>query len=827
MKKVVIALAIAALLLAVPAATMASAPPAGAGIGNWQASMTGGFGAGKANGTAGPMVTFDGKVFTGVSNDNGANVRFFDGAGWQKASDPLLGTAKDVMVGRMAVFGGKLYAGTVDQTDGCSVYRYDGGTTWTQVINSRGFGNKNNVAVASMAVYGDKLYVGTGNVSIGLSGVGSDGAEVWSYDGLTWNREATGGFGDKSNVAVSMLTVYNGGLYAGTARTQFSTQFVSFTEIKLTATSKGCQLRALSGGSWPVIADNGITDTRNIAIISTAIYGGKLFVGTANADGSATVTGNFLTGDVKLSAFNYNTSGLCVYSYDGGPVREVVKGGIDSRDDLAMTAMDVMNVSGKDVLLGSVARAGSPCLLKVYDGAGWFNGADPGFGSSTNDAIVGLCVSANVAYAGTANGTSGCDIYTGAPPASAADAAKTWYLAEGCTSYGFETWVLVQNPGDSQTTAKLTFLTPNGQVAGPSVVLPTGTRQTVDVSQYAQNTDVSTVVNADKGVICERAMYWKNRKAGHDSIGVTSPSPVWLLAEGSTNGGFETWILIENPGNTDATASLTYMTKAGEKKGPQIVLPPGTRKTVDVSATVPAEWEVSTKVTADAPVIAERAVYWNGRNGGHDSIGVTSPSSTWYLAEGCTAQGFETWVLVQNPGTAVATAKLTYMTPSGSKQGPTLTLQPGTRQTVDVSVVVKNETDVSTRVDSDYPVVCERAVYWNNRIEGHDSVGVTSPAKQWFLAEGSTSGFETWVLIQNPGDTAAAAKLVFMTPRGAIEGPTVNLAPGTRKSVSVGQFVAGEASVSTKVTSNVPVICERAVYWNNRQGGHDSIGASF
>ncbi|RJP33359.1 MAG: hypothetical protein C4536_04335, partial [Actinobacteria bacterium] len=33
------------------------------------------------------------------------------------------------------------------------------------------------------------------------------------------------------------------------------------------------------------------------------------------------------------------------------------------------------------------------------------------------------------------------------------------------------------------------------------------------------------------------------------------------------------------------------------------------------------------------------------RTWAHDSIGVTSPSTLWYLAEGCTAGDFETWLL--------------------------------------------------------------------------------------------------------------------------------------------------------------------------------------
>ena len=40
----------------------------------------------------------------------------------------------------MTVFEGSLYVGTINQTDGAQVWRYDDGTTWTQV-NEDGFGN--------------------------------------------------------------------------------------------------------------------------------------------------------------------------------------------------------------------------------------------------------------------------------------------------------------------------------------------------------------------------------------------------------------------------------------------------------------------------------------------------------------------------------------------------------------------------------------------------------------------------------------------------------------------------------------------------------------
>ena len=96
---------------------------------------------------------------------------------------------------------------------------------------------------------------------------------------------------------------------------------------------------------------------------------------------------------------------------------------------------------------------------------------------------------------------------------------------------------------------------------------------------------------------------------------------LWYLAEGSTGGDFETWVLVANPGENQARVALTYLTPEGPIEGPPLTLEPGTRASVNVAATVPDTWDVSTKVESDEPVVAERAMYWGGRLEGHDSIG--------------------------------------------------------------------------------------------------------------------------------------------------------------------------------------------------------------
>jgi subtilisin family serine protease len=218
----------------------------------------------------------------------------------------------------------------------------------------------------------------------------------------------------------------------------------------------------------------------------------------------------------------------------------------------------------------------------------------------------------------TPGGTSnGLPFTVKAPPPM-----TTWYLAEGATAGGFETWVLVQNPGDAAVDIDMRLQTESGEVPGPRDTIPARTRRSYNLEKYVNTYNVSTkVTSSGGGVVCERAMYGGNRAWGHDSIGVTSPATTWYLAEGATAGGFETWVLVQNPGDAAASVGLTYMTPGGTVPGPHLDIPANTRFSVNVSDLVPNDYNVSTVVISDRPVVAERAMYWGGRTGGSDSIG--------------------------------------------------------------------------------------------------------------------------------------------------------------------------------------------------------------
>ena len=194
------------------------------------------------------------------------------------------------------------------------------------------------------------------------------------------------------------------------------------------------------------------------------------------------------------------------------------------------------------------------------------------------------------------------------------------YLAEGSTGSDpqtqFETWILVVNPTTKNAKINMVYNTDKGPVQGPKFTMPPNTRKSVNVGDTVKTWSVSTIVQSDQKVYCERSMYWNGRTGGNGCLGVNKIGQDWILPEGSTNGGFETWVLIQNPNDTATTAQLTFITDKGKVAGPKIKVTAQSRMTVNVADYVPSTWSVSTEVSADQNVAVGRSTYWNNRHAG-------------------------------------------------------------------------------------------------------------------------------------------------------------------------------------------------------------------
>ncbi len=430
--------------------------------------------------------------------------------------------------------------------------------------------------------------------------------------------------------------------------------------------------------------------------------------------------------------------------------------------------------------------------------------------------------------------------------AAAGDQYPTWYLAEGSTAWGFATWITIENPNDSQVTARVTYMPTGAPNAQRDVTLAPMSHTTLWSSVISQDIgakDFSTKVECLQGkTICvDRTMYWTGQGAkseeGHSSVGVTAPQTTWYFPEGSSNWGFECWILVQNPQDTVATCQFTYMVEGVGPVPRNHEVQPHSRASFSMKDDV-GVCDASIKVDSNVPVIPERAMYRYNRREGHESIGTTSVWKQSYLAEGTTAWGFTTFVLIQNPNGFSNRITVVYMTPSGPRPQPQFVMAPFSRKTIRVNDVLPS-TDFSTTVaGADGSVIAERAMYWG---EGsalgeacHDSIGLTEPHTTFYLPDGWTGytpvqekTYQTYTLVQNPNVVAVEVRITYLTYDGKENKViTDTIAPSSRKTYDMaGALKDTKAAIVVEcLTEGSKILAERSMYWNNRGAGTDTIG---
>ncbi|MHB8894396.1 MAG: NHL repeat-containing protein [Candidatus Geothermincolia bacterium] len=303
---------------------------------------------------------------------------------------------------------------------------------------------------------------------------------------------------------------------------------------------------------------------------------------------------------------------------------------------------------------------------------------------------------------GTNNWNGGHDVVGATHPAT------TWYFAEGSCRPGFDPYICVQNPDSSRdTTVKVTYMLGSGASQTQEVKVNRNTRVTISAkdrlgegNDAAHDFSAKVETTDNLQVVAERSMYFNykpgeyNWNGGHDVMGATNPSLVWYFAEGSCRPGFDPYICLQNPGATAADLRLTYMLGDGSTKTQDLELPARSRSTVEVKQVLgtgdDAAHDFSCKVesTNRQLVIAERPTYFNYRPGvrnwsdGHDVVGATSPSTLWYLAEGCSRPTFDTYICIQNPWPSDCNVSITYMMGDGTTKQQDLPVKKNSRATV-------------------------------------------------------------------------------------------------------------------------------------------------
>jgi hypothetical protein len=336
-------------------------------------------------------------------------------------------------------------------------------------------------------------------------------------------------------------------------------------------------------------------------------------------------------------------------------------------------------------------------------------------------------------------------VWTGGSDAVGAPSpAKNWYFAEGTTLPGFDEYITVQNPGAQ--TANLTFhymVEGEGKRDVSGQVNPSSRATFKARDHVGDGKNISLYLESDQDIVVERPMYFNyqglasnNWTGGHDAVGTNSPAKNWYFAEGTTRGGFEEWLCLQNPGSSDITVNATYQLGAnqGNPIARSYTVSAQQRLTVSVNKEIGGEKDCSVSLTSSSDFIAERPMYFNYKpgernwDGGHDVLGANTSATTWLFAEGYTGDNFEEWLCLQNPGNDTANVTITYYPKSGTPITKPQTVPPNSRLTVNVNTDAGSNLEVSARVTSDRPVIAERPMYFNYNAAwtgGHDVVGFT------------------------------------------------------------------------------------------------------
>ncbi|MBN2027080.1 MAG: L,D-transpeptidase family protein [Actinobacteria bacterium] len=320
----------------------------------------------------------------------------------------------------------------------------------------------------------------------------------------------------------------------------------------------------------------------------------------------------------------------------------------------------------------------------------------------------------------------------------------------------------------------------------------------------------------------------------HSSAGAPGLSEEWYFAEGYTAEAYDTYLLLSNPGENGVDAMVYFYKESGEVVEQICGIAPHSRYTLTVDDVTGMDATAfSIRVKASGPIVAERAMYFSAgnRTDGTVSLGATRASADWYFAEGYTAENFDTYLLLANPGDDPVNAWVYFFLEGGGMVDYVFWVGPHSRFTMPVDAFpVVGAASFSMQAHADGPIVAERAMYFDKGYikGGHASVGAAQTSQSWYFAEGCTRRFfESYVMVCNPGDEDAFVTMDFYLNEGSLRHEYL-VAAHSRATVPISsQGGLDDTEMAFSVYADHPVVAERSVYYDldSHRGGHAALGS--
>ena len=300
-------------------------------------------------------------------------------------------------------------------------------------------------------------------------------------------------------------------------------------------------------------------------------------------------------------------------------------------------------------------------------------------------------------------------------------------------------------------------------------------------------------------------------------------------------------VRIDNAVVNGVTRSYTYDV---------IAFDPAVRAGADTDAdTLPDSWETTFGLNPSSGSGRDGATGdpdGDGRTNAQEHAAGTHPTNlaaaTRYLSEGASSPFFSTRLAIFNPEASPARVNLRYLRSGRAPTTRGVVVPALGRVTIDPAATLGAGThEFSTELESDRRVVLDRTMWWDPQTAygAHAETALTAPAPTWYLAEGSTNGFNLFYLLQNPSRASSTVRVRYLRPVGAPIEKTYTLPAASRTNIWVNGEVfpglgtalaATDVSAVISVTSGAPIIVERAMYLDLPGqlygAGHESAGVT-
>lgn len=312
-------------------------------------------------------------------------------------------------------------------------------------------------------------------------------------------------------------------------------------------------------------------------------------------------------------------------------------------------------------------------------------------------------------------------------------ASSHWFFAAGASTLGVDQRLLIYNPFPDEAVVRVSFLTETGvETKGglADVPVPSKSSTEIRVNQFVRlERTLGVRIDTKRGRVAAWRMLYDEPEGGPTgvqmSLGAAAVSETWFFPDGGVGDGIDERISIINPGEEEATVTVSLHGADGKILQPEdlvgLEILPGTARSISLNDVLTkSEKELGgvsaiVQSTNGVGIVAERTIRYDdgSLSGSSAEMGAPRPAASWFLPAATLNPTTDT-VVIMNPGSARAEIDMELLFDDRQAIKPAAlqgrTLEPGGRLKIGIGQWTNLETAL-VRLTSTSPVVVERFSY--------------------------------------------------------------------------------------------------------------------